>query len=206
MHAPRFFERDVRNPSRASWEPCNDFRCRDTFGAPTALSWREPDDDSTSGAALPPLLLVGTARGQAAVWWLRKQTGSWVKAIDLPLQGPGGKDDPGTMHGDQPGTQGQQGVSSVAWSSVLGRSHETVAVARGPAVTLCTLRGATDALEVECLAVLPHGSPVWQVEWNPLGTWLAASTEAGQVCLWRPDFGGEWKLCNSIYGETPMQE
>lgn len=88
----------------------------------------------------------------------------------------------------------------MAWAPVLGRSQETVAVAAGAEVTLCTLRGPVDALEVEAGAVLAQRAPVWQLEWNLLGSWLAVSTEAGQVALWRPDFSGEWLLCNTIDG------
>lgn len=54
---------------------------------------------------------------------------------------------------------------------------------------------------MEQLARLQHAAAVWQLEWNMLGSWLAASTEAGDVCMWRPDLGGEWLLLNRIVGE-----
>ena len=52
------------------------------------------------------------------------------------------------------------------------------------------------------MAVLEHSAPVWRVEWNLLGTWLAASTEGSEVCLWRPDLLGEWLLVNKIVGDS----
>lgn len=57
------------------------------------------------------------------------------------------------------------------------------------------------ALQVEELARLQHTAAVRQVEWNLLGSWLAASTEAGDVCMWRPDLGGEWLLLNRVVGQ-----
>ena len=60
--------------------------------------------------------------------------------------------------------------------------------------------------QVEQLARLQHTAPVWQVEWNMLGSWLAASTEAGEVCMWRPDLSGEWLLLNKIVGEEELQQ
>ena len=47
---------------------------------------------------------------------------------------------------------------------------------------------------------------VWQVEWNLLGSWLAASTEGGEVLMWRPDLSGEWLLLNRLFGEQQQQE
>ncbi len=48
--------------------------------------------------------------------------------------------------------------------------------------------------------MLEHAHPIWRVEWNMLGNWLAASTENSEVCLWRPDLMGEWLLVNRIVG------
>lgn len=56
------------------------------------------------------------------------------------------------------------------------------------------------APQMEQLARLQHSAAVWQVEWNLLGSWLAASTEGGEVCMWRPDLSGEWLLLNRIVG------
>lgn len=54
---------------------------------------------------------------------------------------------------------------------------------------------------MEQLARLQHAAGVWQIEWNMLGSWLAASTEGGEVCMWRPDLAGEWLLLNRISGK-----
>jgi WD40 repeat protein len=101
----------------------------------------------------------------------------------------------------------QQGISAVSWAPRLGRPYDLIAVASGPRVVIWSLSGAVDALEVERIAVLDHDHDVWQLGWNMLGNWLAASTEGGEVCLWRPDLSGEWLLLNKITGggEAPMQ-
>jgi hypothetical protein len=94
----------------------------------------------------------------------------------------------------------------VAWAPTLGRPYDIAAVAAGPAVLLWKLTGAADSLQVEQLARLQHAADVWQVEWNLLGSWLAASTEGGEVLMWRPDLSGEWLLLNRIVGEQQQQE
>jgi protein transport protein SEC13 len=75
-----------------------------------------------------------------------------------------------------------------------------VAVAAGTRVVLWALTGSTAGMAVERVATLDHEDAVWQVGWNTLGNWLAASTEGGAVCMWRPDLTGEWGLVNSIMG------
>lgn len=62
------------------------------------------------------------------------------------------------------------------------------------------MHGTLRPAQVERVAVLEHSHPVWQVDFNLLGSWLAASTEGGEVCLWRPDLLGEWLLANKIVG------
>ena len=94
----------------------------------------------------------------------------------------------------------------MAWAPTLGRPYDIAAVAAGPAVLLWKLTGAADSLQVEQLARLQHAADVWQVEWNLLGSWLAASTEGGEVLMWRPDLSGEWLLLNRIAGEQQEQQ
>ena len=47
---------------------------------------------------------------------------------------------------------------------------------------------------------MQHDHGVWKVEWNVFGNWLTTSTEGGEVCMWRPDLGGEWRLLNKVLG------
>lgn len=82
----------------------------------------------------------------------------------------------------------------------MGRKRETIAVARGSTVTLFQMHGPADAPEVSVLARLEHEAAVCQAEWDPPATWLATTTTDAVVCLWRPDFSGEWLLCNTIAG------
>lgn len=76
----------------------------------------------------------------------------------------------------------------------MGRPCDVVAVAAGATVLLWELWGTADGLQSRQLVRLQHATPVWQVAWNPLGNWLAASIEGREVCMWRPDLGGEWLL------------
>ncbi len=61
------------------------------------------------------------------------------------------------------------------------------------------------ALQTSLLATLQHSAPVWQVSWNVFGNWFAASTEDAEVCMWRPDLSGEWKLVHRIVGGAEPQ-
>ena len=163
----------------ASWELQNHFRIGGSAGgAATSLSWRAP------ASGLPPLLLVGTAAAGAQVWAYQRQLMRWQQV--------------GSLGG--PADYGGRPVADVAWAPAMGRPFDLVAVAAGPVVLLWRLDGGADAVEGEQLARLQHEAGVWQVEWNMLGSWLAASTEGGEVCLWRPDLGGEWLLLTRITG------
>ena len=97
-------------------------------------------------------------------------------------------------------------ISAVAWAPTLGRPKELIAVAAGPRVVLWALAGAADALAAQRVAVLDHSHDVWQLGWNLAGNWLAASTEGGEVCMWRPDLAGEWLLLNTIKGSAAEQQ
>lgn len=91
-------------------------------------------------------------------------------------------------------------VSDIAWAPLLGRPYDIVAVAHGTCVTLWSISGPADELDMHIIAKLEHDVHVWQVGWNMTGNWLAASTEDNTVCLWRPDLAGEWLLLNVIQG------
>jgi len=152
----------------------------DTSSKPcTCLSWRERD------ATLPPLLVVGCAAGHVEVCVFHVTTLRWEIAISL---------------GDKDEDYGGQPISAVSWAPSPGRPNELVAVACGRRVIVWALYGAIDHLRVERVASLEHDHHVWQLGWNMMGTWLAASTEGEEVCLWRPDLAGEWLLMNKITG------
>ena len=55
-------------------------------------------------------------------------------------------------------------------------------------------------MQVDQVAQLELGAPVWRVEFNLLGTWLAASCADAAVQLWRPNLVGEWACLQRIVG------
>jgi WD40 repeat protein len=93
-----------------------------------------------------------------------------------------------------PGSQ----IAAIAWAPLSGRNEELIAVAVGPIVKLYGLRGALSDVRVAELGTLEHSAAVWQVKMNMTGTWLAASTDDNEVCMWRPDLAGDWVLQNKI--------
>ncbi len=62
------------------------------------------------------------------------------------------------------------------------------------------------ALQTETVAVLTAAAPVLQLEFNALGSWLAASTAAGQVQMWRPALDGSWNLLTSVQGTQEAEQ
>ena len=60
--------------------------------------------------------------------------------------------------------------------------------------------------QVELLTSLEHGSAVRKVEFNMMGTCLAASTTGNLVHLWKPDFVGRWLLVSAIQGAPDAAE
>ncbi len=91
-------------------------------------------------------------------------------------------------------------VAHVAWAPAVGRPCDIAAVAAGPIVLLWEVQGVADAPYCHQLARLQHAASVWQLEWHVLGSWLAVSTEKGEMCMWRPDLSGEWLLLSRIVG------
>ena len=61
-------------------------------------------------------------------------------------------------------------------------------------------------MQTEFVAELSAGSGVRQVKWNGLGSWLAVSTDKGEVQLWRSDLGGSWSRLTSILGTAESSE
>jgi hypothetical protein len=97
-----------------------------------------------------------------------------------------------------PGSQ----IAAIAWAPLVGRNEELVAVAVGSVVKLYGLRGALSDVRVEEMGTLEHTAAVWQVKMNMTGTWLAASTDGNEVCMWRPDLAGDWVLLNRIVASS----
>jgi len=176
-----------------SWDPHSEFQLDRDAKAWTSVSWREFDP------ALPPLLAIGSTGAWGEIWMFREQLVRWEQVQKLRA--------PSQDINDDNDSNNQRSISAIAWAPRLGRPYDLIAVASGHQVTLWSLTGAVDALEVERIAVLDHDHDVWQLGWNMLGNWLAASTEGGEVCMWRPDLAGEWLLLNKITGggEAPMQ-
>lgn len=146
-------------------------------GAVTCLAWRPP----SPGA--PAMLLVGSAAG-AVAWWHDTPHGRWAVTAQLP--GPP--------------------ADAVAWAAVLGRPSELVAVASGHDITVWSLFGPADALQAEKVAELTAAAAVHQLEFNSLGSWLAASNSEGQVQLWRPALDGTWNLLSSVQGRAGEEQ
>lgn len=93
-------------------------------GGITGLAWRPPS------AGVPPMLLVSGPTG-AAVWWHDAARCVWAESAQLP--GPP--------------------ASAVAWAPLLGRPADLVAAAAGRDITVWSLEGRADALEVGALAM-----------------------------------------------------
>lgn len=166
-----------------SWDPHSEFHLSREAKACTTVSWREFDP------ALPPLLAIGSGTGSAEIWMFREQLLRWERVQELKSPQDSMDDNINNDHGS---------ISAVAWAPRLGRPYDLIAVASGNRVVLWSLTGAVDAIKVDRVAVLDHDHDVWQLGWNMLGNWLAASTEGGEVCMWRPDLAGEWLLLNKI--------
>lgn len=65
--------------------------------------------------------------------------------------------------------------------------------------------GSAAVWQAQKVAELRADAPVRQLEFNGMGSWLAASTADGQVQLWRPALDGTWNLLMSVQG-TPDEE
>jgi hypothetical protein len=102
---------------------------------------------------------------------------------------------------DQVGCPGSR-IAAISWAPLVGRREDLVAIAVGSVVNLYSLQGPVDDLRVDKVAALEHKDEVFSLNWNMTATWLAASTDGNEVCLWRPDLTGEWKMLNTIVGES----
>ena len=98
------------------------------------------------------------------------------------------------------GLDGALEIADIAWSPLMGRETERVAVAVGTDVVVYGLGGSVDGISVSEPERLRHADQVCQVRWNSTGTWLAASTRGNEGCLWRPDLSGQWRMLNVVTG------
>lgn len=142
------------------------------------------------------MLAAGTTQG-ASVWHYLAPAMAWHTLCALPLPSP------------------QAPVAALHWAPNLsGSSRERLAAAQGRTVAIVSLTAAPPAapsaagegegsgpLRGELLAELPHGAEVWRVEWDLLGSCLAAGTEDGRVCLWKADLAGGWAPYGQLVGE-----
>lgn len=167
----------------------------------TSVSWRNEQDDC------PPLLAVGTSSEAfpCEIWMFSQDRLLWEQVNRLGVHDLTDVMEDGDNNGtisdsrDRNGNNASGQTATVAaWAPTLGRPVELLAVASGNLVTLWSLQGQADSLQVKRVAGLEHKHAVWQLEWNMLGNFLAASTDGGDVCLWRPDFAGEWVLQSKI--------
>jgi WD40 repeat protein len=83
---------------------------------------------------------------------------------------------------------------------------DLIALAHGSSVDVFSLQGEAASPSVQRQATLPHSAPVWKVQFNQMGTCLAAATEDNQVTVWRPNFVGEWISMCVLAGSEEMAE
>lgn len=166
-------------------------------GACTSASWCQrsinnnstavetPDSNNTTTttttAVLPPMLVIGTVTEGSSIWMLQEGIMKWKKVAAL--------------HDDNVNNK----VVAVDWAPRLGRPHELIAVAyNNNRVEIWSVKGRSHAPQIDEVVVLDHEASVWQVKWNMFGNWLATSCDNGEICMWRPDFSGEWLLLNKV--------
>ena len=182
-----FLASDVMDADR--WDLHAEFRISTSkLVSARSLSWRKGSEDNP----LPPMLCVGHSSGEASLWIFREQFLRWECTANLG----------NSQADDNTLDEEVASVADVAWAPPLGRSFDLIAVAQGQNVMLWELRGSSCHPICKQIEVIKHDHSVWQLDWNWLGTWLGASTEGGEVWMWRPDFTGAWACQNKICGEN----
>ena len=129
---------------------------------------------------MPEMILVGSSK-EATIWSFQNNLGRWQRVVKLAGEGE---------------------VSDVSWASACGKTSELIAYASGTTAFIVQLKDTLDQLDVSVVAQCQHHSPVFQLEWNRLGTTLATSASDGKVSLWRPDLTDEWHEMASITGTS----
>ena len=177
-------KKEVMLESVGEWEMHSTILPRDQdAGACTCMSFKPEELDDID---MPPVVVVGFEHRNPDLYVYRPSVFKWQWVGELGSEN----------FFDHYVTT--QGISSISWAPILGRSKDLIAVASGPTVTLWSLDGPLDAMEIDTVACLEHEAKAYQVGWNMVGNWLAVSTENGEICMWRPDLAGEWIMCNKI--------
>ncbi|CAD6225448.1 GSCOCG00005683001-RA-CDS [Cotesia congregata] len=99
-------------------------------------------------------------------------------------------------------------VHDIAFSSNLGRSYHTLAIATKD-VRIVTLKPMHDSaqnglsrFEITTAAQFDdHYCTVWRVCWNTMGTILASSGDDGCVRLWKDNYINNWKCVAVLKGD-----
>ncbi|KAN0027170.1 hypothetical protein ACTFIU_009855 [Dictyostelium citrinum] len=103
---------------------------------------------------------------------------------------------------------GSRAIHDVCWAPNMGRSYHLIATAsKDHKVRIWKLSSERSRMELkEVMRKDDHKSEVWRVEWNIAGTILASSGDDGNVCLWKCNMNGEWKLFSLISGEESTED
>ncbi|KAM9964327.1 hypothetical protein ACTFIW_004085 [Dictyostelium discoideum] len=103
---------------------------------------------------------------------------------------------------------GSRAIHDVCWAPNMGRSYHLIATAsKDHKVRIWKLSSDKSRMELkEVMRKDDHKSEVWRVEWNITGTILASSGDDGNVCLWKCNMNGEWKLFSLISGEESTED
>jgi hypothetical protein len=119
-----------------------------------------------------------------------------------------------------PGVSSQQ-LSALHWAPACGRPYELLAAAYGSSVVLyqvtqapgaaaaaaATEQSAAPLLRVKALQALRHPAGVYQLEFNGLGTTLAASlNDSPDIWLWMPALSGVWEATTRLAGSPAAAE
>ncbi|KAN0035671.1 hypothetical protein ACTA71_004955 [Dictyostelium dimigraforme] len=109
---------------------------------------------------------------------------------------------------DSSSDSGSRAIHDVCWAPNMGRSYHLIATAsKDHKVRIWKLSSDRSKMELkEIMRKDDHKSEVWRVEWNITGTILASSGDDGNVCLWKCNMNGEWKLFSLISGEESTED
>ncbi|RUS34429.1 WD40-repeat-containing domain protein [Jimgerdemannia flammicorona] len=163
------------------------------------------------GKVLSPMMVVGCGKENCAKIFKFDSTSSpskWFAAEVLPGH--------------------ENTVHDVVWAPNMGRSYQLIATAckdhhvrifkltvehtnyatsdnqagGSPGSGGINEKAGIKRFRVETVAdFLDHGTKVWRVEWNIIGTILASSGDDGKVRLWKAGFTDDWRCMSIISAE-----